>query len=106
MVILSYQSLRAKQVRNRTSRRKSVLTLIETNVISAPVVRKNIFVNPVEALSCSVFVPSMGHVRIRAKPIFNILFWEQNLKNHPDPIFVQTILDGIRFRVKISYDGP
>ncbi len=48
----------------------------------------------------------MGHVRIRAKPPFNILFWEQNLKNHPDPIFVQTILDLIRFGVKIGYDGP
>ncbi len=51
-------------------------------------------------------VTSKGHVRIRAKSPFNILFWEQNLKNHPDPIFVQTILDVIRFGVKISYDGP
>ncbi len=93
MVILSHQSLRAKWVRNRASRRKSVLSLIKINVISAPVVRENIFVDPVEALSHSMCVPSMGHVRIRAKSPFNILFWEQNLTNHPDPIFVQTILD-------------
>ncbi len=51
-------------------------------------------------------MPSMGHVRIRAKSPFNILPWEQNLKNHPHLIFVQTILDGIRFGVKIGYDGP
>ncbi len=48
----------------------------------------------------------MGHVKVRAKSPFDILFWEDNLKNHPDPIFVQTILDGIRFGVKIGYDGP
>ncbi len=31
---------------------------------------------------------------------------EDNLKKNPDPIFVQTIIDGIRFGVKIGYDGP
>ncbi len=48
----------------------------------------------------------MGHVRTRAKSPFDILFWEQNLRNHPDSTFVQTILDGIRFGVKLGYDGP
>ncbi len=65
VVILYHQSLRAKRVRNRASRRKSVLTLIETDVMSAPVVRENTFVDHVEVLRSSVCVPSMGHVKIR-----------------------------------------
>ncbi len=104
VVILSHQRLRARQIRNQARRRKFVL--IETDAISAPVVRKSTFVDPVDAFSHSACVPSMGHVRIRAKSPFDILFWEQNLRNHPDAIFVQTILDGIRFGVKVGYDGP
>ncbi len=102
---MSHQSLRARWVRNRASRRKSVSTLIKTNVDSAPVVHGSTFADPVETLSRSGDVPSMDHVKPRAKSPFDILFWEYNLKNHPDPIFVQTILDGIRFGVKIGYDG-
>ncbi len=98
--ILSHKCLRAKWVRNQVSRKKPVLTLIKTNAISTPVVCENTSVDPAEAQSHSVYVPYVCHVKIRAKSPFDILFWEHKLRSHTDPLFVQIILDGIRFGVK------
>ncbi len=72
--VSSHQSLQVKQIRNQASRKIPVLTLIETNAISAPVVSKNISVDPAEALSHSVHVPSVDYVKIRDKSQFDILF--------------------------------
>ncbi len=95
---------RGKAGQNQASRKKPVLTLIESNVISAPILCKSTSVDPAEALSRSAYVPSEGHVKISLHMTF--LFWEQNLRSHPDLLFVQTILDGIRFGVKIGFNGP
>ncbi len=86
--------------------KKPVITSIETNTISISVVRESTSIDYGEALSHSAYVPSVGHVIIRAKSPFDILFLEQNIRSHHDPIFEQTILDGIRFGVKIGYNGP
>ncbi len=51
-------------------------------------------------------VPSVGHIVITAKSPFNLDFWKENVKTHPDPTSVQSILDGIQYSVKIGYDGP
>ncbi len=59
-------------------------------------------VKGVETLSCLATVPSMGHVEITAKSPFNFDFWKENLKTHPDPTFVQSILDGIQYGVQIG----
>ncbi len=85
--------------------KKNVITSIMTNAILVPIVRKIKSIDHAETLSHWAYMPSVGHFKIRAKSPFDILFWEQNLRSHPDPIFVQTILDGIRFGVKIGY-GP
>ena len=45
-------------------------------------------------------------MRVRAKTPFIYKFWEDNLKNHPDLEFVNSVLDGIRHGVKIGYQGP
>ncbi len=78
---------------------------METNAILVPVECESTSIESAEALSCSAYVSSVGHVKMRAMSPFDILFWEQNLRSH-DPKFEQTILDGIRVGVKIDYNGP
>ena len=47
----------------------------------------------------------LEHAGIRARTSLDFNYWESHLQNHPDPEFVEYILNCIKFGVDIGYRG-
>ena len=97
---------RVKRARPRVSRMRSATILTETRACSDKHVSENMYAERVVALSRLAFAQSADPVLVKARTPFDFEFWEQNLRDHPDPHFVTSVLDGIQHGVKIGYQGP